>query len=198
MNPMNLATKLGYTANLKGEIPIGAVIVKNNKVIAKAYNKKEKHQIATHHAEILAIQKANKKLHSWRLDDCDIYVNKEPCPMCAGAIVGARIKNLFYAVKDKDNGGVSRFNILNNTNNHTTNSTQLCEFEKENLDLIQIFFKNKRKLQKNKQKSTLFVDFLFYLTLCFKLSLALKAGVRLGLITFTVPDLKLYIGFDLI
>lgn len=141
---------LGLKADLTGEVPIGAVIVKDGKIIASAFNTREKDQIATHHAEIKAIEKANKKLKSWRLDNCDMYVTLEPCPMCAGAIVNARIKNLFYAVKDENSGGITRFNILNNTLNHTTTSTHLSEFEQENKNLIQKFFKNKRKINKNK------------------------------------------------
>ena len=136
-HPMEVATLLGCKAMQKEEIPIGAVIVKNGKIISCGYNKREKTQIATHHAEILAIEKACKKLHSWRLDDCDMYVTLEPCPMCAGAILNARIKNLYYAVKDEPNGGISKFNILENTMNHTTNSIHLTEYEEINKNLIQ-------------------------------------------------------------
>ena len=136
MDAMKEATLLGYTAYSKGEVPIGAVIVRNNKIIAKAYNKREKSQIATHHAEILAIEKACKKLKSWRLDDCDIYVTLEPCPMCAGAILNARIKNLYYAVTDENHGAISRFDMLNDTLNHTTISTHDTTYEKENKELI--------------------------------------------------------------
>lgn len=139
---------LGCKAGLKGEIPIGAVIVKNGEIIATAYNTREKDQIATHHAEIKVIERACKKLKSWRLDNCDLYVTLEPCPMCAGAIINARIKNLYYAVKDETSGGISRFNILNNTLNHTTTATQLTEFEQTNKNLIQQFFKEKRKIAK--------------------------------------------------
>lgn len=130
------------------EIPIGAAIVKDNKIIASAHNTREKSQIATHHAEILAIEKACKKLKSWRLDDCDIYVTLEPCPMCAGAILNARIKNLFFAVADIENGGHSRFNMFENTLNHSTNCFHEKDFEEENKQLIQNFFKNKRKNKK--------------------------------------------------
>ena len=130
---------------MKEEIPIGAVIVKDNKIIASAYNTRENSQIATHHAEILAIEKACKKLKSWRLDDCDIYVTLEPCPMCAGAILNARIKNVYYAVADIENGGHNRFNMFTNTMNHTTNCIHLTEHEQENKELIQKFFKEKRK-----------------------------------------------------
>lgn len=136
---------LAYKAYLKDEIPVGAVIVKNNKIIASAYNKREKTQIATHHAEIIAIQKACKKLKSWRLDNCDLYVTLEPCPMCAGAIINARIKNLYYSVTDENSGGISRFNLLTNTLNHTTNSFHIKEYEAQNKDLIKRFFKEKRK-----------------------------------------------------
>ena len=129
----------------KGEVPVGAVISRNNKTISYAYNKREKSQIATHHAEILAIQKACKKLKSWRLDDCDMFVTLEPCPMCAGAIINARIKNLYYAVKDESSGGISKFNILENTLNHTTNTRHINEYEEENKNLIKTFFKEKRK-----------------------------------------------------
>lgn len=127
------------------------MIVRNNKIIAKAHNMREKSQIATHHAEILAIQKACKKLKSWRLDDCNIYVTLEPCPMCAGAILNARIKNLIYSVPDVDSGGISRFNMLNNTLNHSTNSIIDGQFQEENKNLIQTFFKNKRKIQRKKK-----------------------------------------------
>ena len=145
---MQKATELAFKACSKEEIPVGAVIVKNNKIISKAYNKREKSQLATQHAEIIAIERACKKLKSWRLDDCDIYVTLEPCPMCAGAIMNARIKNIFYAVSDKENGGHSRFNIFNNCLNHTANCQQMIDFENENKDLIQNFFKTKRKQQK--------------------------------------------------
>ncbi len=118
--------------------------MKDGKVISSAYNNREKTQIATHHAEILAIEKANKKLKSWRLDDCDIYVTLEPCPMCAGAILNARIKNLYYAVSDEKSGAISRFNMLDDTLNHTTNVQKLTEYEEINKNLIQSFFKRHR------------------------------------------------------
>lgn len=145
MHIMEEATLLGFKAGKKGEVPIGAIILKDGKIVAKAYNRREKTQIATHHAEILAINKACKKLKSWRLDNCDIYVTLEPCPMCAGAILNARIKNLYYAAKDENSGAISRFNMLENTLNHTTVSHHLAEFEDENKTLIQNFFRDKRK-----------------------------------------------------
>lgn len=142
---MQKATQQGFKAYSEEEIPIGAAIVKDGKIISQAHNKREKNQIATHHAEVLAIEKACKKLKSWRLDNCDIYITLEPCPMCSGAIMNARIKNIFYAVPDVDNGGHTRFNIFNNTLNHTANCFHVQEFEQINKDLIQKFFKEKRK-----------------------------------------------------
>lgn len=103
------------------EVPIGAVIVKDDIIIAKAHNTRNKTQNAINHAEILVISKACKKLKSWRLEDCDIYVTLEPCPMCAGAILNARIKNLYFGAYDK----TSKTNLLNqimqdNRLNHKT------------------------------------------------------------------------------
>ena len=141
---MKIALKEAQKAYNKLEVPVGAIIVKDEKIIAKAFNEKETKYDTTRHAEILAIQKASKKLKSWRLNDCDMYVTLEPCPMCAGAILNARIKNLFYALKDEKNGGASRFNMFNNTLNHTTKAIQDNAFEQENLTLIQTFFKKKR------------------------------------------------------
>ena len=84
---MNLALKEAKKAYKKGEIPIGAVIVKHGKVIAKAHNLKEHHNLSTAHAEILVINKANKKVKNWRLNECELYVTVEPCMMCCGAII---------------------------------------------------------------------------------------------------------------
>lgn len=98
---MNEALKEARKAYEKLEIPVGAVIVKNRKIISRAHNLKETKQTATAHAEILAIQKANKKLNNWRLIDCDMYVTLEPCSMCMGAIVSSRIKNIYIGTLDQ-------------------------------------------------------------------------------------------------
>ena len=98
---MNEALKEARKAYEKLEIPVGAVVVKNGKIISKAHNLKETKQTATAHAEILAIQKANKKLNNWRLIDCDMYVTLEPCSMCMGAIVSSRIKNIYIGTLDQ-------------------------------------------------------------------------------------------------
>ena len=98
---MNEALKEARKAYEKLEIPVGAVIVKNGKIISRAHNLKETKQTATAHAEILAIQKANKKLNNWRLIDCDMYVTLEPCSMCMGAIDSSRIKNIYIGTLDQ-------------------------------------------------------------------------------------------------
>ena len=101
---MLLALKCAQKAKEKGEVPVGAVIVKGDEVIAKAHNEREKRGSAIAHAEIIAIEKACKKLGDWRLDGCEIFVTLEPCPMCAGAIFNARLSRLVYAAKDEKMG----------------------------------------------------------------------------------------------
>lgn len=127
------------------EVPIGAVIVKDDIIIAKAHNTRNKTQNAINHAEILVISKACKKLKSWRLEDCDIYVTLEPCPMCAGAILNARIKNLYFGAYDK----TSKTNILNlimqdDRLNHKT-YVKGGILEQTCSELLTNFFKAKRK-----------------------------------------------------
>lgn len=95
---------LKMAQNAKEDIPIAAIITKNDKIIATSTNKREEKKQTIGHAEILAINKANKKLNSWRLDDCDLYVTLEPCPMCAWAIINARIKNVYFGSYDTKYG----------------------------------------------------------------------------------------------
>ena len=99
---LDLAFKYAKKAYKNNEVPIGAVIVKDNKVIGYGYNQKEKKHSVLEHAEIIAIRMASKKLNNWRLDDCDIYVTLDPCPMCASAIKQARIKNIYSALSNLD------------------------------------------------------------------------------------------------
>ena len=103
-NYMELALNEAKKAYEIEEIPVGAIIVKDRKVISRAYNQKETKNNPIAHAEILAIERASKKLGRWRLDDCDLYVTLEPCPMCAGAIIQARIKNLYIGTMDPKTG----------------------------------------------------------------------------------------------
>ena len=99
---MQEAVKQSLVAQKNDDVPVGAVIVCNNKIIAKSHNKKERSNDATNHAEILAISKACKKRNSWHLDDCELYVTLEPCEMCAAAIKQSRIKNVYSAISNDD------------------------------------------------------------------------------------------------
>ena len=101
---MKQALKQAKKAFENNEVPVGAIIVKNNKIIARSYNKKEGKKDTTKHAEIIAIQKASKKLNAWRLEDCSMYVTLEPCTMCIGAIINARIKSLYIGTMDEKTG----------------------------------------------------------------------------------------------
>ena len=112
---MRQAIKEAMKAELLDEVPIGAVIVHDDKIIARGHNLREKKQSSLAHAEILAIEKACKKIGSWRLEDCVLYVTLEPCPMCAGAIINARIRRLVFGARDPKSGcfgSVSDFNAL--------------------------------------------------------------------------------------
>ena len=142
---MKMAIKEAIKAQNKDEVPIGAVIVKDGVVIARAHNLMEKTQLATAHAEILAINKACKKLKSWRLDGAEIYITMEPCPMCAGAIVNARIKKVYFGAYEKKSGSAqSKFKVLTDSGlNHTT-EFEGGIFEQDCSNIIKNYFKAKR------------------------------------------------------
>ena len=101
---MRLAIEQAQLAAQLGEIPVGAVVVKDDQVIGRGYNRREIDSSATAHAEVLAIEDACKHLGTWRLTDCELYVTLEPCPMCAGAIINARIRRVIYGAKDERAG----------------------------------------------------------------------------------------------
>lgn len=109
---MQAALAEAHKAYCKGEAPIGAVIVKNGRIIARAHNLRERRQNALNHAEILAIGTACRKLKSWRLDGCDLYVTLEPCSMCSGAIIQARIARLYFGASDPKAGCVGSLTNL--------------------------------------------------------------------------------------
>jgi len=141
---MRLALKEAKKAYKRGETPIGAVIVYNDEVIAKAYNLRESKQSVLAHAETLVIEKACKKLGSWRLEDCDIYITLEPCVMCSGAIIQARIKNVYYGAKNKRYGcHESAINLFDVEFNHKVNVVGGI-LEEECSLLISSFFKELR------------------------------------------------------
>lgn len=103
---MKQAYKEALKALKEDEVPVGAIIIKDGKIIARAHNKKEYSNSSIAHAEILAINKANKKLKSWHLDDCIMYVTLEPCVMCAGALIQSRIKKVIYGAKSYQDGAI--------------------------------------------------------------------------------------------
>lgn len=136
---MELALEQAKIAYKKREIPIGCVIVKNGKVIAKAYNTREKSKSAIAHAEILAIDKACKKVKNWRLEDSDIFVTVEPCLMCMGAILNARIKNVYYGAKNTSMTNVD-IDYSKSILNHKVNVVADIK-EEECASLLKSFFK---------------------------------------------------------
>ena len=143
---MTLALKEADKAEQKEEVPIGCVIVKDGKVVARAHNLKQTKRLATAHAEVLAIEKACRKLKDWRLEDYEIYVTLEPCAMCAGAIASARIKKAYFGAYEPKGGGVeSKFHILTESGlNHVT-EFEGGVMEKECSDKIKAFFRTRRK-----------------------------------------------------
>lgn len=150
---MQEAIKEAKKAAEKLEVPVGCVIVKDGKVIAKAHNQKETKADTTKHAEIIAIQKASKKLGAWRLLDCEMYVTLEPCSMCAGAIIQSRIKKIYIGTMDAKTGACgSVLNLLQDYpfNHKVEVETGLKKEECE--DILKNFFKQLRQM-KQRSKS---------------------------------------------
>ncbi|MBQ9150110.1 nucleoside deaminase [bacterium] len=134
---------LNEAKKVKKDIPIAALIVKNNEIIALETNKREKNNQTIAHAEILAIKEANKKLNSWRLDNCDIYVTLEPCPMCAWAIINARFKNVYFGSYDIKYGAFgSAINLLKLANSKI--SVKGGILEEECNELLKNYFEKLR------------------------------------------------------
>lgn len=143
---MKQALKEAQKAYMKEEIPIGAVIVKDGKIIARAHNLKEIKHDATEHAELGAIKKASKKLGAWRLSNCELYTTLEPCPMCAGALIQARIKKVYIGAMDEKAGACG--SVLNLLKEHKFNHQVEIEeniLEDECKKILQDFFKELRK-----------------------------------------------------
>ena len=150
---MKQALKEAKKAYEKLEVPVGAVIVKDGKIIARAHNLKETKTDTTKHAEILAIQKASKKLESWRLLDCEMYITLEPCSMCAGAIINSRIKKVYIGALDEKTGAAG--SVLNLFEDYKFNHKVDVEkgvMQEECENILKDFFKMLRKYKKNLQK----------------------------------------------
>ena len=143
---MKIALKEANKSFQLDEVPVGVVIVKDDKIIARGHNLRETKQDPTVHAEIIAIKKASKKLKSWRLIDCTMYVTLEPCSMCAGAIMWSRIKRVVYGAKDIKGGAIgSSFNLFEQKGiNHKPEVTSGV-LEDEASTLLKDFFKLKRQ-----------------------------------------------------
>jgi len=143
---MRLALEEANKAFEEDEVPVGAVIVKDEVVIAKAYNLREKLEDPTAHAEIIAIRRASEVLGSWRLIGCDLYVTIEPCPMCAGAIVQSRIRRLVYGAPDPKAGACgSIMDVIGNPMLNHRVEVHYGVLESECRDIIKNYFKLKRK-----------------------------------------------------
>lgn len=129
------------------DVPVGAVIVKDGEIIGKGYNRREKDGDPTAHAEILAIKEAAEAVGSWHLEDCELYVTLEPCPMCAGAIINSRIKRVVFGAYEPKSGSASAESVVNLFNlpyNHTPEVYGgICE--KNCAELLTEFFKEKRR-----------------------------------------------------
>jgi tRNA(adenine34) deaminase len=142
---MGEALRQARRAQSQDEVPIGAVVVRNSEIIARAWNQVETLKDATAHAEMLAITQAESAVGDWRLSDCDIYVTKEPCPMCAGAIVHARLRRVVYGCPDPRTGGAGGLiNLLQLPRlNHQCEITRGVR-ESECREILQRFFRTKR------------------------------------------------------
>ena len=143
---MNIAfeeAKIGFNDD---EVPIGVVIVKDDIVISRAHNNKNSNNLVTSHAEIIAIEDAEKSLNNWRLDGCDMYITLEPCPMCASAIKQARIDNVYCALSNSDSNNNTIIKQIF-SDNDTVNKSVYFEtdlFVDKSKELLSLFFKNKR------------------------------------------------------
>ncbi|WP_421925341.1 tRNA adenosine(34) deaminase TadA [Lysinibacillus capsici] len=153
---MKQALEEAQKAALLGEVPIGAVLVYEGKIIARAHNLRETTQNATTHAELLVIQGACKKIGSWRLEDTTLYVTLEPCPMCAGAILQSRVPRVVYGARDQKAGCVdSLYHLLNDERfNHKCNVTEGILAE-ECGQILTDFFKALRDRKKAEKKARL-------------------------------------------
>ena len=148
---MRLALKEAEKAVREDEVPVGAVIVKDGKVIARAYNRKEKKNCSNYHAEIVAIEKACKKIGDWRLNECDIFVTLEPCAMCAGALINARIGNIYFGAYDQKAGCCSTlYNLpIDARFNHRPSIVEGGVLQEQSAQILSDYFKAKRERKKN-------------------------------------------------
>lgn len=148
---MNLALQEAHKAKAKGEVPVGAIIVKNGKVIARGFNLRESKNNPILHAELIAIQKASQKLKSWRLTECDLFITLEPCLMCAGAIIQARLRNVYIATEDPKAGACfSLYQVFEDKRLNHQPKWEKGILREESSILLKTFFKELRLSKKSK------------------------------------------------
>ena len=142
---MQLAISLAQSAQKLGDVPVGALIVKNNILVSTGFNRREIDQVSTRHAEIVAIERACTKLKSWRLIDCQLYVTLEPCIMCAGAIIQSRIPEVLFGTNDPKGGAFGSLYAMQNDSrlNHKVTCTQGILAE-DCSSMLKAFFKTRR------------------------------------------------------
>ena len=150
MNFMNQAFLLAKKALSHDDVPIGAVIVKGGKIIARGENRVQKSLNPTLHAEIVAINRACKKLGTKFLDDCDLYVTLEPCAMCATALSFARIRNIYFAATDEKGGGITTNARVFESDKHLwkPNVVQIPEYTEQSAEMLREFFQKRRNIKK--------------------------------------------------
>ena len=142
---MNIALQQARKAALEDEVPVGAVIVQNGKIIAKGHNKKNARQITLWHAEMVVLDKAQKKLNTWHLEDCELYVTLEPCPMCAGACINSRLKRVVFGAYDKKAGCCGTlYNLVQDKRFNHRLEVLGGVLEKDCANVLSEYFKTKR------------------------------------------------------
>lgn len=148
---MREAVKLAEKAKKKGEVPIGAVVVVNGKIVGRGFNLRTKLQLATAHAEMRAIDRACKKCRSWRLPDAEIYITLEPCPMCMGAILNARIKRVYFGAYEQKGRSLTNELASANLLNHTV-EVKGGILEEDCAAVLTSFFTEMRAREKMRKK----------------------------------------------
>lgn len=144
---MKEALNLAALAAENGEVPVGAVVVKDDEIVGRGYNRREGDKNALAHAEMIAIDEACRTLGGWRLWQCDLYVTLEPCPMCAGAIINSRIRKVYFGASDLKNGSLgSVINLVDLPYNHKPEILSGI-LEEECSSLLSNFFKNLREMK---------------------------------------------------